>query len=124
VVVAKAALRLADVHVLDLRDPCHPKEIGYFIPPSTAAADKRCVKVDGQERCKTAIQSNNVETDVRGYIYVVDRANTGLHIRDMSGEQCAHLEIRAHHGASILRSYSLVGRWPLRKLGFPPSNLG
>ena len=63
-VVAKAALRLADVRVLDLRDPCHPKEIGYFIPPSTAATDKRCVKVDGQERCKTAIQSNNVETDV------------------------------------------------------------
>jgi hypothetical protein len=61
--VAKATLRLADVRVLDLREPYHPKEFGHFIPPITAATDKRCVEVDGQERCKTAIQSNNVETD-------------------------------------------------------------
>mgnify|MGYP003693974661 CR=1 FL=1 len=33
------------------------------------------------ERCKTAIQTNNVEVDDRGYIYAVDRANTGLHPR-------------------------------------------
>ena len=32
------------------------------------------------ERCKVAIQSNNLEVDDRGYIYVVDRANTGMHI--------------------------------------------
>jgi hypothetical protein len=38
------------------------------------------------DRCKTAIQSNNVETDDRGYIYVVDRANTGMHILELSAE--------------------------------------
>jgi hypothetical protein len=27
-----------------------------------------------------AIQSNNLEVDDRGFIYVVDRANTGMHI--------------------------------------------
>jgi hypothetical protein len=27
-----------------------------------------------------------VETDDRGYIYVVDRANTGLHILEVAGE--------------------------------------
>jgi hypothetical protein len=32
------------------------------------------------------IQSNNVETDVRGLIYVVDRANTGLHILELTGD--------------------------------------
>jgi hypothetical protein len=42
--------------------------------------------VDGQDRCKVAIQSNNAETDERGYIYVVDRANTGLHILELTGE--------------------------------------
>ena len=47
---------------------------------------QRCIKVDGQDRCKTAIQSNNVETDDRGYIYVVDRANTGMHILELTGE--------------------------------------
>ena len=66
--------------------PTQPKEIGYFIPSITEATDKRCIKVDGQDRCKMAIQSNNVETDDRGYIYVVDRANTGMHILELTGE--------------------------------------
>jgi len=75
----------AGVRALDIRDPYHPKEVGYFIPAITAATDKRCIKVNGQEVCKVAIQSNNVETDERGYVYVVDRANTGLHIIEMTG---------------------------------------
>src|SRR5918912_1150681 len=54
--------------------------------PPHPGDDRRCVKVDGQDRCKIAIQSNNVETDDRGYIYVVDRANTGLHILEVTGE--------------------------------------
>jgi len=76
----------AGVRAIDIRDPYTPKEVGYFIPPITEATDKRCIKVDGQDRCKTAIQSNNVETDDRGYIYVVDRANTGMHILEVTGE--------------------------------------
>jgi hypothetical protein len=52
----------------------------------TEATDKRCVKVDGQDHCKVAIQSNNVETDDRGYVYVVDRANTGLTILELTPE--------------------------------------
>jgi hypothetical protein len=76
----------AGVRAVDVRNPYQPKEIGYFIPPITEATDKRCIKVDGVDRCKTAIQSNNVETDDRGYIYVVDRANTGMHILELTGE--------------------------------------
>src|SRR5246127_5661418 len=76
----------AGVRAVDVRNPYQPKEIGYFIPPITEATDKRCIKVDGADRCKTAIQSNNVETDDRGYIYVVDRANTGMHILELTGE--------------------------------------
>jgi len=76
----------AGVRAIDVRNPYQPKEIGYFIPSITEATDKRCVKVDGQDRCKIAIQSNNVETDDRGYVYVVDRANTGLHILELTGE--------------------------------------
>jgi hypothetical protein len=76
----------AGVRALDVRDPYHPKDVGYFIPPITEATDRRCIKVDGADRCKVAIQSNNVETDDRGYIYVVDRANTGMHILELTGE--------------------------------------
>jgi len=75
----------AGVRAVDIRNPYSPKEVGYFIPSITAATDKRCVTVDGKERCKTAIQTNNVETDERGYIYIVDRANTGLHILELTG---------------------------------------
>jgi len=32
-----------------------------------------------------ARQTNNVEVDDRGYIYIVDRANTGLHILELAG---------------------------------------
>jgi hypothetical protein len=75
----------AGVRALDIRDPYHPTEVGYFIPSITAATDKRCVTIDGKDRCKVAIQTNNVETDERGYVYIVDRANTGLHILELTG---------------------------------------
>src|SRR5437764_6824872 len=57
----------AGVRALDIRDPYRPKEVGFFIPAITEKTDPRCVKVNGENRCKTAIQSNNVETDERGF---------------------------------------------------------
>jgi hypothetical protein len=75
----------AGVRALDLRDPYRIKEIGYYIPAVTAKTDQRCVGQGADQRCKTAIQTNNVEVDDRGYIYAVDRANTGMHILELSG---------------------------------------
>ena len=76
----------AGVRAIDIRNPYQPKEIGYFIPSITEATNQRCIKVDGKDQCKVAIQSNNLETDERGYIYVVDRANTGIHILELTGD--------------------------------------
>jgi hypothetical protein len=81
----RAVRRALLQRALDIRDPYHPTEVGYFIPSITAATDKRCVRIDGKDRCKVAIQTNNVETDERGYIYIVDRANTGIHILELTG---------------------------------------
>jgi hypothetical protein len=55
------------------------------IPAITDKTDKRCVDSGPNERCKVAIQTNNVEVDDRGYIYIVDRANTGMHILELTG---------------------------------------
>ena len=75
----------AGVRALDVRDPFNVKEIGYYIPATTDKTDKRCVGRGADERCKVAIQTNNVDVDDRGYIYIVDRANTGMHILELAG---------------------------------------
>jgi hypothetical protein len=75
----------AGVRAIDVRNPMQPKEIGFYIPSITEKTDKRCVGTGADQRCKTAIQTNNVEVDDRGYIYIVDRANTGMHILQLTG---------------------------------------
>ena len=82
----------AGMRVVDVRNPFEPTEVAYYIPATTANTDVRCVTIDGVERCKTAIQTNNVEVDDRGLIYLVDRANTGLHIVELTGPAAAMLD--------------------------------
>jgi hypothetical protein len=74
------------LRAIDIRDPFNPKEVAYFIPAVTDKTDKRCVGTGDDQKCKIAIQTNNVELDDRGYIYIVDRANTGMHILQLSGD--------------------------------------
>ena len=79
----------AGMRIVDVRNPFEPVEVGYYIPATTPNTEERCVTINGIESCKTAIQTNNVEVDDRGLIYLVDRANTGLHIVEPIGSAAA-----------------------------------
>ena len=83
----------AGVRVLDVRNPMSPREVAHFVPsitdntvvletPANVAASKLPFTAASERR---AIQTNNVEVDDRGYIYIVDRANTGMHILELTG---------------------------------------
>jgi hypothetical protein len=75
----------AGVRAVDMRDPYRPREVAHYIPATTANTGESCLTVDGIERCKVAVQTNNVEVDERGLIYIVDRVGTGMHILELTG---------------------------------------
>lgn len=82
----------AGVRAVDVRDPFSPKEIGYYVPGMTKntvlleTPTGQAAKLPYTEAAnRVAIQTNNVEVDERGYIYIVDRANTGMHILELTG---------------------------------------
>jgi hypothetical protein len=64
----------AGIRVVDLADPYHPKEVGYYIPK--ANGNSRPIEA-GQ---KPAIQINDVDLDERGLAYASDRAGAGLFV--------------------------------------------
>jgi hypothetical protein len=55
----------AGVRAVDIRNPFRPTEVAFFIPATTA------------NTTGPAIQTNNVEVDDRGFVYLADRAGTG-----------------------------------------------
>jgi hypothetical protein len=77
----------AGIRAFDIRDPYNPQEVASFIPAITPNTDYRCGPYQGNPNvCRRVIQTNNVATDDRGFIYIVDRANTGLHVLQLEGE--------------------------------------
>ena len=68
----------AGVRAVDIRDPRRPREVGYYIPASRGGT----------------VETNNVEVDERGYVYIVDRGSAGLHILELTGEARALMRTR------------------------------
>jgi hypothetical protein len=75
------------VRAFDVRNPYSPQEAAFFIPSATANTDVRCGPFQGSANvCVQTVQTNNVATDDRGFVYIVDRANTGLHVLRLTGK--------------------------------------
>jgi hypothetical protein len=69
----------AGVRAIDIREPYSPREVGYFIPTINS---NTFAQSDGT----TVVQTNNVEVDDRGFIYIVDRAGSGMHVLRLTGD--------------------------------------
>ena len=76
----------AGVRMVDVRDPYKPRELGYFIPAVNKNTDYRCADEKAKHGCVRVIQINNMEVDDRGYVYAVDRANSGLFVLEVTGQ--------------------------------------
>ena len=76
----------AGVRAVDIRDPYHPIEVAHYVPPETAASEPQCAEIGGNKHCVKVAQTNDVEIDGRGYLYIVDRAGAGMHILELTGE--------------------------------------
>jgi hypothetical protein len=65
-----AAWFAGGLRVIDLADPTLPREVGFYVPTPLGG--------------HSAPQSNDVEVDERGIVYLLDR-NRGLHILEFGG---------------------------------------
>ncbi len=66
----------AGLRIVDIADPYRPREVGFYIPDRVRSAKSRGSRI---------IQTNDVDLDYRGLIYITDRAGNGLHILEFTG---------------------------------------
>jgi hypothetical protein len=82
----------AGVRAVDVRNPFAPREAGHYIPAVTRRTTAlesplEIERLAGRSPAsdRPVIQTAGVEVDERGYVYIVDRAHTGMHILELTG---------------------------------------
>ena len=63
----------AGLRIVDISDPFKPREVGHYIPVRAGMKKE-------DRGTKKVIQTNDVDLDGRGFIYITDRSGAGLHI--------------------------------------------
>ena len=71
----------AGVRVVDLSNPFALKELGYYVPKTTATSHPM------EKTQPSVIQMNDVDIDHRGLAYASDRAGAGLFILEYTGNR-------------------------------------
>ena len=82
----------AGARVIDIRDPFNMTEVAYYITRHDRT-DGRALRYHRRRGdLLVGDQTNNVEVDDRGLIYLADRADTGLHIVELTGPAAAPID--------------------------------
>ena len=68
----------AGLRVVDISDPYHPREMGFYIPDPVQSP-----RFGGAPY----VQTNDVDLDYRGLIYISDRDGHGMHILEYVGKK-------------------------------------
>jgi hypothetical protein len=68
----------AGLRVVDIADPYHPREVGFYIPNPVQSP-----RFGGGQY----VQTNDVDLDYRGLIYITDRDGHGMHILEYLGKK-------------------------------------
>lgn len=63
----------AGLRVVDISNPLQPREVGHYVPDPPAG--------------RGHVQTNDVDLDYRGHVFITDRTGGGLHVLEYTGDK-------------------------------------